>query len=150
MNDFEDKGVAITLGVLAMAAAVLVGTQLRWVSSEKGMLERQLSTLADRSTAAKNAKKQLEEVVQQREAQIKLAMETETKYAALLTELLELAKTDLDAQQITQKWKIQGAPSVPQAAPTGAAEPKAPLPKAPLPEAAHRLETSPAKTPAGR
>ena len=145
MNDYEDKEVAITLGVLAMAAAVLVGTQLRWVSSEKGILERQLSTLADRSTAAKNAKKQLEEVVQQREAQIKRAAETETKYAALLSELLELAKTDLDAQQITQKWKIQGAPSVSPATPSGAAEPKAPLP-----EAAHRLEKTPAKTPAGR
>ena len=69
MNDFEDKGVAITLGVLAMASAVLVGTQVRSLSSEKGITERQLSVLAERSTAAKNAKKQVEDLLQQREEQ---------------------------------------------------------------------------------
>ncbi len=141
MNDIEDKGVAITLGVLAMAGAVLVGAQLRWVSSEKGIVERQLSMLADRSTAAKNARKQVEDVLQQREEQIKRAGETEAKYAALLSDLLELSKTDLDAQQITQKWKIQGA----AAAPSAVAAPK-PVPA----ETGTRQEKAPAKPPAGR
>ena len=141
MDDVEDKGVAITLGVLAMAGAVLLGAQLRWVSSEKSIVERQLSALADRSTAAKNAKKQLEEVVQQREEQIKRAGETEAKYAALLSELLELSKTDPDALQITQKWKIQGAGAT-QAPP--AATKKAPE------ESVPRLEKAPLKTPAVR
>jgi F0F1-type ATP synthase membrane subunit b/b' len=142
MNDVEDKGVAITLGVLAMAGAVLVGTQLRWVSSEKAMVERQLSTLADRSTAAKTAKKQAEDLLHQREEQIKRAGETEAKYAALLTDLLELSKTDLDAQQITQKWKIQGAGGATPAAATA--------PKPASPEAGARPEKAPAKAPAGR
>ena len=145
MNDFEDKGVAITLGVLAMAGAVLVGTQVRWLSSEKGITERQLSMLAERSTAAKNAKKQVEDLLQQREEQIKRAGETETKYAALLSELLELSKTDPDAQQITQKWKIQGAGAT-TAAPTP--------PGSVSPETGERPEKGqpkgPAKTPAGR
>ncbi len=141
MNDIEDKGVAITLGVLAMAGAVLVGAQLRWVSSEKGIVERQLSMLADRSTAAKGAKKQVEDVLQQREEQIKRAGETEAKYAALLSDLLELSKTDLDAQQITQKWKIQGAATAPAAV-------AAPKPVSTETEA--RQEKSPAKLPVGR
>jgi hypothetical protein len=141
MDDVEDKGVAITLGVLAMAGAVLLGAQLRWVSNEKGIMERQLSALADRSTAAKNAKKQLEEVVQQREEQIKRAGETEAKYAALLSELLELSKADPDALQITQKWKIQGA--------GGAPAPPAATKKAPE-ESVPRQEKAPLKTPAVR
>ncbi len=141
MNDAEDKGVAITLGVLAIAAAVLVGTQLRWISSEKGLLERQLSMLADRSTASKNAKKQVEDLLQQREEQIKRAGETEAKYAALFSELLELSRTDLDAQQITQKWKIQEA----VAAPAALTEPSA------LPSGNRgRPEKAPARTLPGR
>lgn len=141
MDDIEDKGVAITLGVLAMAGAVLLGTQLRWVVNEKSIMERQLSLLADRTTAAKNAKKQLEEVFQQREEQIKRAGETEAKYAALLADLLELSKTDLDAHQITQKWKIQGAPA--------ATVPPAPPKQVPA-EAGTRQEKAPLKPPAGR
>ena len=145
MNDFEDKGVAITLGVLAMAGAVLVGTQVRWLSTEKGIAERYLSMLADRSTAAKNAKKQVEDLLLQREDQIKRAGEAETKYAALLSELLELSKTDPDAQQITQKWKIQGAGATPVAPPS-----LGPF----SPETGERPEKGqlkvPAKTPAGR
>ena len=145
MNDFEDKGVAITLGVLAMASAVLVGTQVRSLSSEKGITERQLSVLAERSTAAKNARKQVEDLLQQREEQIKRAGETETKYAALLSELLELSKTDPDAQQITQKWKIQGAGAAP-----AAGTPPGPV----SPEAGERPEKvppkAPGKAPAGR
>jgi hypothetical protein len=141
MDDVEDKGVAITLGVLAMAGAILVGTQLRWASSEKGIMERQLSALADRSTAAKNAKKQLEEVLQQREEQIKRAGETEAKYAALLSELLELSKSDPDALQITQKWKIQGAGTAPA--------PPAATKQVPS-ESGPRQEKAPAKAPTAR
>ena len=141
MNGVEDKGVAITLGVLAAAGAVLVGAQLRWASSEKGIVERQLSALADRSTAAKNAKKQLEDVLQQRAEQMKRAGETEAKYSALLSELLELSKTDLDAYQITQKWKIQGANAA-QAPPVSV--------KPVLNEPGPRQEKAPEKAPAGR
>ena len=141
MNDAEDKGVAVTLGVLAMAGAVLVGAQLRWISSEKGLVERRLSMLADRSTEAKNAKRQVEDLLKQREEQIKRAVETEAKYAALFSELLELSKTDLDARQITQKWKIQG----------GGAAPGAPAePAAPPSENGGRSEKVPARTRPGR
>jgi hypothetical protein len=142
MNEIEDKGVAITLGVLAMAGAVLVGAQLRGVSSEKGIVERQLSMLVDRSTAAKNAKKQVEDSLQQREEQIKLAGETEAKYAALLSDLLELSKTDLDAQQITQKWKIQSA-NAPAAVPAATSKPVST-------EAGARQDKPTAKPPVGR
>ena len=37
----------------------------------------------------------------------KAMSEMEAKYAALLSELIELAKVDADARAITQKWKIQ-------------------------------------------
>lgn len=145
MNEVEDKGVAITLGVLAVAGVVLVGAQLRWVSNEKAIMDRQLSMLADRSNAAKNAKKEAEELVQRREEQIKLAKETEVKYAALLSDLLELSKTDPDARQITLKWKIQGPDQTSASGVT-----PGPVAPGPLAQPEKAPERIPAKAPSGR
>ena len=42
MDDFEDKGVAITLGVLALSGLVLLGAQMKALSLERNLLEKQL------------------------------------------------------------------------------------------------------------
>lgn len=115
MNDVtssEDKGISIAIAALALAAVLFIGAQLRVAAIEKPMLEAQLNASAQRLTATKAAQVQAEEALQKREEQVKALSETEAKYAAFLTELLELAKTDPDAKAITQKWKIQqqGAP----------------------------------------
>jgi len=107
MEDFEDKGVAITLGVLALAGVVLVGGHMKTVSLDKSLLERQMAVLADRVTAAKEARKQVDEAFEQREMQVKRAVATEAQYAGLLTDLLELSKVDPEARVVVQKWKIQ-------------------------------------------
>jgi hypothetical protein len=112
-NPSEDKSLSLTLVALAVAAILAVGTQLRVAAIEKPMLEAQLNASAQRLTATKSAQVQAEEALQKREEQVKSLSETEAKYAAFLTELLELAKTDPDAKAVTQKWKIQqqGAPA---------------------------------------
>lgn len=126
MEDSEDKGVSITLGVLALSAIVLLGGHMKTVSFEKSVLEKQLVGLADRVTASKAARKQLDEAFEQREQQIKRAAATEALYAGLLTDLLELAKVDPDARLVVQKWKIQSsdATSTDPAAAPAPAEPK--------------------------
>jgi hypothetical protein len=48
-----------------------------------------------------------EEALQRRDLQLRKAEETESFYAGLLTELVELAKVDPAANAIVQKWKIQ-------------------------------------------
>lgn len=109
----EDKGLSVALGALALAGIFLVGAQIRVASIEKPALEAQLKAAAQRLTSTKTAEVQADEAIQKREEQLKTLTETESKYAALLTELLELSKTDADARAITQKWKIQqqGQPS---------------------------------------
>ena len=107
MEDREDKGVAITLGVLALSGMVLVGGYMRTVSLEKGLLEKQMVLLAERVTASKAARGQVEDAFEQREAQLKQVSATEAQYAGLLTDLLELSKIDPDARLVVQKWKIQ-------------------------------------------
>jgi hypothetical protein len=126
MEDSEDKGISITLGVLALSAIVLLGGHMKTVSFEKSVLEKQLVGLAERVTASKTARKQLDEAFEQREQQIKRAAATEALYAGLLTDLLELAKVDPDARLVVQKWKIQSSDATsndPAAAPAPA-EPK--------------------------
>ena len=113
MDDFEDKGVAITLGVLALSGLVLLGAHMKSLSLERNLLEKQLVVLAERVTASKLARKQVDEAFEQREQQVKRAAAMEAQYAGLLTDLLELSKVDPDARLVTQKWKIQssGAPN---------------------------------------
>jgi hypothetical protein len=103
----EDRWLSITLAVLGLTVILFVSAQLRVVAIEKPMLEAQLNASAQRLTATKAAQVQADEALQKREEQVKALAETEAKYAALLTELIELAKVDPDARAITQKWKIQ-------------------------------------------
>ena len=114
------------MGVLALSAIVLLGGQMKTVSFEKSVLEKQLVGLAERVTASKAARKQLDEAFEQREQQVKRAAATEALYAGLLTDLLELAKVDPDARLVVQKWKIQSsdATSNDPAAASAPAEPK--------------------------
>ena len=109
MDDFEDKGVAITLGVLALSGLVLLGAHMKSLSLERNLLEKQLVVLAERVTASKLARKQVDEAFEQREQQVKRAAAMEAQYAGLLTDLLELSKVDPDARLVTQKWKIQSS-----------------------------------------
>jgi regulator of protease activity HflC (stomatin/prohibitin superfamily) len=116
MSESEDKGVAMTLGVLALTGVVLVAVQIKSLSFERGILEKQLVALAERVTASKLARKQVDEAFEQREQQIKRASATEAQYAGLLTDLLELSKTDPEARLVTQKWKIQASGEAQKAA----------------------------------
>jgi hypothetical protein len=109
MDDFEDKGVAVTLGVLAFSGIVLLGAQMKSLSLDRSVLERQLVVLAERVTASKLARKQVDEAFEQREQQVAHAAALEAQYAGLLTDLLELSKVDPDARLVTQKWKIQSS-----------------------------------------
>jgi hypothetical protein len=80
---------------------------LKALSLDRSLLERQLVVLAERVTASRLARKQVDEALEQREEQIKRAAVKEAQYAGLLTDLLELSKVDPDARLVTQKWKIQ-------------------------------------------
>ena len=107
LSQKEDKGQSLALAGIALAAILFLGTQLRLAGLEKPMLEAQLNYSAQRLTSTKAAQVQADEALKKRDEQVKGMSDTEAKYAALLTELIDLAKTDADARAITQKWKIQ-------------------------------------------
>jgi len=105
----EDKGVPITLALLALSALAVLGALLQSMKVEKLSLAQQRGFMADKVTALKAASDQVGEVITHSEPQIKRASEVETQYVNLFTELLELAKTDADARSVTQKWKIKAS-----------------------------------------
>jgi hypothetical protein len=98
---------SVGVGFLALAGCVVLGTQLRVARIERPLLDAQLNYAAQRLTATKAAKTQVDEAILAREGQVKRAAELEAKYSALLSELLELAKVDPDAKAVVVKWKIQ-------------------------------------------
>ena len=113
-------------GGLALAALVFLGAQTRMALMERPMLEGQNSFLTQRLSSIKATELQTDDALKARDEQIKRAQDTETRYAAMLTELLELSKVDPDARAITQKWKIQSAqtpsPESNSAAPSASAQ----------------------------
>lgn len=103
---------ALCMGLLNLAALIVLGGQLKVKLMERPYFQSQLNYAAQRLTNVKATQVETEQAIEKRDQQIKRSGALEGQYAALLTELLELAKTDLDARAITQKWKIQqqGAP----------------------------------------
>jgi chorismate mutase len=116
-------GIHFAVVALAAAALVFVFTQVRVSLLEQSLLDAQRGIIAKRVAELKENVSQIETDVVTREEQIKKATATEARYASLLTELLELSKTDVDARTVTQKWKIQaaGAEATPAAKPSAAA-----------------------------
>jgi hypothetical protein len=123
-------------GLLLVSGLLYSTMHLRVALSEKPILEKQAVLSAQALTEVKALQGQADEAIAKREEQLKLASQTETQYAALLTELLDLAKVDPDARTITNKWKIQqqgASQEAPPATDAGkqAAPPKAKPPAAP-------------------
>jgi len=104
-----NSGIYFAVVALAAAALVFVFTQVRVSLLEQSLLDAQRGVIAKRVAELKGNLSQIETDVVTREEQMKKATATEARYASLLGELLELAKTDVDARTVTQKWKIQAA-----------------------------------------
>ena len=96
-----------SLGSLAFAAAFFVAGQLRMASVDRMIIKAQTTSLEAVLSDLKLVKASAEEMVANREEAVKSARQSESIYAAFLTELVALSKSDLDAQAITQKWEIR-------------------------------------------
>ncbi|MEI7775601.1 MAG: hypothetical protein WCK17_12600 [Verrucomicrobiota bacterium] len=118
-------GIYFAVVALAAAALVFVLTQVRVSLLEQTLLDAQRGIIAKRVAELKGNLSQIETDVVTREEQIKKATATEARYAAFLSELLELSKTDIDARTVTQKWKIQAAGAETPVANASAAKPSA-------------------------
>src|SRR4051812_27203568 len=71
------------------------------------LLIYQIVNLSKQHSGMQDTKKQLTEIIGQREALVKQSTELQAKLQAMAVDLLELAKTNEKAQSIVQKYNIQ-------------------------------------------
>ena len=153
MDHSEDKFVAVTLGMIALSGMIFLGTHIRVAYVEKQVIKAQLAKLAEGVNSVRTVRAQLNDALGQRKQQVATASENEKQYAALFTELLNLAKVDPDAKAVTTKWKIQTEePSEVSSAPTtssGASAPESGANSAQDKNRAGMATPAPARTSAG-
>jgi hypothetical protein len=107
MGESNDRGVVLALGSLAVASFVFVFAEMRVAIDERVILKGQIIQMGQRLKDVKVTLQKTEEAMGRRDQQLKRADELEALYAALLTDLIELANVDAAARSIVQKWKIQ-------------------------------------------
>jgi len=121
MDDFDSPSPSSTpslhwpLAILALAIAVLLASEIasskqnaRIIAWQRENLEKQISNL-------KQADKRMAEAVVNREVLVKQSGELQKQLEELLNDVLDLAKTDDDAQQVITKWNVKR--NAPPAAP---------------------------------
>ncbi len=67
----------------------------------------QLENIDKQIKSLKEAKTQFAELISKREEQVKQSSQVQVQYTNLLNDILDLAKTDTDAQKVVQKHGIQ-------------------------------------------
>ena len=107
MSESNPRLSGVLHSLLLVSALLYSSMHLRVALSEQPILEKQTVIAAQALSDVKNLQQQTDETIASREEQLRLAGQTETQYAALLTDLLEFAKVDPDARSIIAKWKIQ-------------------------------------------
>ena len=107
--------------LFSLAGLVFVAAHLHGACVDWRLGRAQLEVLQSRHESTRVTLVQAEESLKQREVQIQNGSANEAKYASIFNDLLELAKSDADARQLTLKWKIQREGEATQEAPATSA-----------------------------
>lgn len=99
----------IPFAVLALAVAVLLFAQIGASKKSADIMSWQRETLEKQIADMQKADKNMGEAVVKRETLVKQSAELQSQLQSLLNDLLDLAKTDDEAKQIIEKWKVQRA-----------------------------------------
>ncbi len=84
------------------------GTNMKWQANN---LDRQILALTE-------SEARFSELIKQRETVVQQSQQVQSQYTSLLADLLELAKTDADANAVVQKYNIQRQENAPAATET--------------------------------
>jgi septation ring formation regulator EzrA len=93
--------------LVALALSIFFASQIGNAQRGVDTIRWQLENVDKQMTQLKEGQKQLGDLVSQREDSVKQAQAVQQQYNALLNDVMELARTDADAQKIIEKWKIQ-------------------------------------------
>lgn len=119
--------VHIPVTLLSLAIAIFLASQIGAASRTSDTIKWQLGNLDKGLSELKEGQKQLDALIEQAKPIVEQGAKVQENYTNLLKEVIELAKTDKDAQVVVEKWKISvNEPANAGAAPADAkpAEPK--------------------------
>jgi len=97
----------IPVALLSLAIAALLASQIGASRQSTTLMQWQIETGQKNLEEMKTLEKQYADAITNRETTVKQSGELQTQLQSLLTDLLELAKTDTEAQQIIKKWNVQ-------------------------------------------
>jgi len=120
----------LPLALIAITLAVLLGSQIGSASQSTKFMKWQSDTLEKQITNLQSLDKQADKAIEDRKGMVKQSGEIQNQLQTLLTEMLDLAKTDKEADAIIKKWNVQR--TAPDAA-APAADAAAPAPEAKKP-----------------
>jgi hypothetical protein len=110
--------VHLPIGLLSLAIAIFIASQLGAANRVKATMNWQLDNLEKQSAQLKDAKKQFDAALVKRDELVKQAGAIQQQYTSLLNDVLELSKTDPDAAKVVEKYKIRPAQDTPAPAET--------------------------------
>ena len=110
----------LPLGLLALAVAALLASQIGASHQSAILMNWQIETTQKNLEEMQALEKQYAEAITNRETTVAQSNELQGKLQTLLTDLMELAKEDPQAEQIIKKWNVQ------QTAKAGSTETSAP------------------------
>jgi hypothetical protein len=97
----------IPVALLALTLAVFFMAQIGAANRGSETMRWQLENSDKALTQVKDSEKQLSELVEKRKDLVEKSQTVQGQYIALFNDVLELSKTDKDAAQVVEKWKIQ-------------------------------------------
>ena len=127
-NQSRSISIHIPVALVSLSLCVFFWSQIGAASRTSETITWQLGNLEKGLAEVKDGQKQLAEIVAKQNPVVDQAKAVQDQYTKLLNDVLDLAKTDKDAQAVVEKWKIQRSePSADAAKPAG--DQKAPEPK---------------------
>ncbi len=102
---FANMALPFTIAMLAFG--VFLYAQITNLGQNARSMEWQAANLARQIEALGQNEQSLAALVQQREALVQQSNQIQSRYNDLLTDIIELSKTDSDARAVVQKYGIQ-------------------------------------------
>jgi predicted transcriptional regulator len=121
--------VHIPVALLSFAIAIFLFSQIGAASRTSDTIKWQLENGEKGLAQIKDAQKQFADSAPKRDELVKQSTAVQEQYTKLLNDVMDLAKTDKDAQTVVEKWKIQRnetAPATDATKPAGETKPAEP------------------------
>jgi predicted nucleic acid-binding Zn-ribbon protein len=105
--------VHVPLTFLLLALSVFFASQIGAANRSTSTIKWQLENYSKQINQLEEGEKTMKEQIEKNKPLVEQSGTVQQQYTALLNEVLDLAKSDKDAQAIVEKWKVQRSAPAP-------------------------------------